>query len=46
MLPMKVIGKNFLPETDRIYSEIACMQRHFLRTRISLEQLKMFKEKQ
>jgi hypothetical protein len=46
MLPMKVIGKNFLPETDRIYSVIDRTQRHFLRTRISLEQLQIFKEKQ
>jgi len=46
MLPMKVIGKNFLPERDRIYSEIAHTQRHFLRTRIFLEQLQIFKEKQ
>jgi hypothetical protein len=46
MLPMKVIGKNFLPETDRICSETACMQRHFLRTRIYLEQLHIFEEKQ
>jgi hypothetical protein len=38
MLPMKVIGKNFLPETDSTYSEIAHKQRLFLRTRISLEQ--------
>jgi hypothetical protein len=45
MLPMKVIGKNFLPETDGTYSESARMQRH-LRTRISLEQLPIFKEKQ
>jgi hypothetical protein len=46
MLPMKVIGKNFLPETDGIYSEIAHIQRLFLRTRISLEQLQIFKEKE
>jgi hypothetical protein len=46
MLPIKVTGKNFLPETDGTYSESARMPRHFLRTRISLEQLPIFKEKQ
>jgi hypothetical protein len=45
MLPMKVIGKNFLPETESTYSEIALMQRHCLRTRISWEQLQIFKKK-
>jgi hypothetical protein len=46
MLPIKVIGKNFLPETDSTCSEISHIQRHCLRTRISWEQLKIFDEKQ